>query len=135
MKESPFETTSKIDAIRLPAMTMRPETRMNRPTRSLLAACVAPPRGVFLSTLAAAQAPASKPAELPRGRLIEKVICQGNPGQSYALYLPRGYQPGRAWPVLYVFDARGQGKAAAAAFQPRPETFGRTGARLARSTS
>ena len=97
---------------------------MNRPTRSLLAACVAPLLGLFLSTLAAAQAPASKPAELPRGRLIEKVICQGNPGQSYALYLPRGYQPGRAWPVLYVFDARGQGKAAAAVFQQGAERFG-----------
>lgn len=77
-----------------------------------------------LASLAAAQTAPMKPGELPRGALIENITCQGNPSQSYALYLPSAYQPGRAWPVLYVFDARGQGKAAAAVFQKGAERFG-----------
>lgn len=85
--------------------------------RSRFTACVGPLLGLVLTSLAAAQ-------ELPRGSLVDKVACQGNPEQSYSLYLPSGYQPGRAWPILYVFDARGQGKAAAAVFQKGAERFG-----------
>lgn len=29
--------------------------------------------------------------ELPRGKIIERVVCRSAPDQSYALYLPAGY--------------------------------------------
>jgi predicted esterase len=80
--------------------------------------------GLLVVGLATAQTAPAKPDELPRGTLIEKITCQENPSQSYSLYLPSGYQPGRAWPILYVFDARGQGKAAATVFQKGAERFG-----------
>ena len=41
--------------------------------------------------------------------MIERVACAGLPEQSYALYLPSGYAPGRAWPILYAFDPGASG--------------------------
>jgi hypothetical protein len=62
-------------------------------------------------------APPAKPAAPPRGVLVEKVACAGQPDQSYALYLPSSYTPDRRWPVLYAFDARANGKRVAELFQ------------------
>ena len=54
----------------------------------------------------AAVARADEP--LPRGRVIEKIVCKSAPDQSYALYLPAAYTPEKRWPVLYALDARGR---------------------------
>lgn len=58
----------------------------------------------LLLLLAAAPLPA---AELPRGEVIPKIVCAGQPDRSYALYLPSSYSPERPWPIVYVFDSRG----------------------------
>src|SRR3954466_7161297 len=63
-------------------------------------------------------------AELPRGVLVEKVPCAGQPDQAYALYLPSNYTPDRRWPILYAFDARANGKRVAELFQPAAEAHG-----------
>lgn len=63
-------------------------------------------------------------AELPRGALVEKVPCVGQPDQAYALYLPSNYTPERRWPILYAFDARGNGKRVAELFRPAAEAHG-----------
>jgi predicted esterase len=63
-------------------------------------------------------------AELPRGTLVEKVVCEGQPDQAYALYLPSNYTPDRLWPILYAFDARGDGKTVAELFRRAGETYG-----------
>lgn len=79
----------------------------------------------FPTSGAPAPAPSpTKPPELPRGVLIEKVTCAGSPGQSYALYLPSSYRADRAWPILYAFDARGQALVPANAFQEAAERYG-----------
>ena len=57
---------------------------------------------LFLTGTSAAQ-------ELATGVVHEKVICQQNATQSYALYLPRGYSPNRRWPILYGFDPFARG--------------------------
>ena len=62
--------------------------------------------------------------ELPRGTLVEKVVCAANPQQSYALYLPSSYRPDRLWPILYAFDARGQAMVPAEAFKEAAEKWG-----------
>ena len=67
---------------------------------------------------------AAAAAELARGTVIEKVVCESQPDQAYALYLPSTYTPERQWPVLYAFDARGQGKVVAELFQRAAETYG-----------
>jgi predicted esterase len=72
----------------------------------------------------AAAAPAAPAPELPRGRLIEKVVCSASPDQTYALYLPKSYRPDRTWPILFAFDARGKALVPAEAFQSAAETYG-----------
>jgi predicted esterase len=63
-------------------------------------------------------------AELPKGKLVEKVECQGAAGFSYALYLPSTYQPEKTWPVLFCFDARADGMLPAGLFQEGAEKYG-----------
>jgi predicted esterase len=62
--------------------------------------------------------------EFPRGKLIESITCAADGAQSYALYLPSGFDPSRAWPVLVLFDPGARGPAAVDAFREAAETFG-----------
>lgn len=78
----------------------------------------------FLLTLLLFTTGAAAAAELARGKVIEKVVCESQPDQAYALYLPSTYTPERQWPVLYAFDARGVGKPVAELFQQAAETYG-----------
>jgi hypothetical protein len=68
--------------------------------------------------------PPPAPPALPTGQVIENIACQGTPDQRYALYLPSGYRPDRAWPVLYALDARGDGKRVAEIFKDGAERYG-----------
>jgi predicted esterase len=63
-------------------------------------------------------------AELPKGKLVEKVECQAAPSFSYALYLPSAYQVEKTWPVLFCFDARADGMLPAGLFQEAAEKYG-----------
>jgi len=70
-----------------------------------------------------------KPAALPaqdfeKGKIIPKVECPADPGENYALYLPSGYDPGRAWPVLVLFDPAARGELAATVFREGAERRG-----------
>ncbi len=63
--------------------------------------------------------------QAPRaGQLIEKVVCTQAPAQSYALYLPSGYTPERAWPILYAFDAMARGRVPVERFRDAAERYG-----------
>lgn len=77
------------------------------------------------SAPAAGPQPESPPAfGLPRGEVVDPVICDTDPSKSYALYLPSNYTPERRWPVLFVLDARGRGRHVAERFQAAAERFG-----------
>jgi predicted esterase len=71
-------------------------------------------------------APAAAPAkaDLPHGKIVDKIACAGAPDQSYSLYLPSGYTPDRAWPILYVMDPRARGALGAARFRTGAERYG-----------
>jgi tetratricopeptide (TPR) repeat protein len=56
--------------------------------------------------------------------VVEKIACAARPDETYALYLPSGYSPSRAWPILYVLDPRGRGTLAAERFRAAAETYG-----------
>ena len=63
------------------------------------------------STLGQDGKPSNSPQmALETGVVIPKVVCSGQPEQSYALYLPKHYAPDRRWPVVYVFDPGARGK-------------------------
>jgi hypothetical protein len=44
------------------------------------------------------------------GQVIEKVVCEGSPDESYALYLPSNYTPSKRWPIIYAFDPGARGR-------------------------
>ena len=56
--------------------------------------------------------------------MVDKIVCAAKPDESYALYLPSGYTPARAWPILYVLDPRSRGTLAAERFRPGAENYG-----------
>lgn len=82
------------------------------------------PTSVLCLSVTAGAAFAQLPSEFPRGEVVPKVACAQDPEQSYALYLPSGYRPDRAWPILYAFDARAQGEHVADVFREGAERFG-----------
>ena len=77
---------------------------------------------LLAATAAAAEAPAA--AGFARGQIVDGVTCAASPDESYALYLPSGYTPERAWPILYVLDPRSRGALAAERFRAGAEKHG-----------
>lgn len=90
--------------------------------RALLLSVLLPLAAVS-ATAQAPSAPLSMPP-IPLGQIVEKVVTQVDPGQSYALYVPTSYKPDRAWPILYAFDARSNGKLVAERFRAGAEKYG-----------
>ncbi len=62
--------------------------------------------------------------DLPRGRLIDRVACRSDSNQSYALYLPSGYDSARTWPILYCFDPGARGGVPVELFREAAEQYG-----------
>lgn len=62
--------------------------------------------------------------QLPKGQIVEKVVCLNDPNQSYALYLPSNYSPDRKWPILYAFDPGARGKIPVERFREAAEKYG-----------
>jgi poly(3-hydroxybutyrate) depolymerase len=60
----------------------------------------------------------------PSGQIIPVVTCAADPSQSYALYLPSGYSPARAWPVIFAFDPGGRGRTPVERYQAAAEQYG-----------
>lgn len=60
----------------------------------------------------------------PRGQLVERVVCQDDPSESYALYLPSSYSPARLWPIVYALDARSRALVPAELLQEGAERYG-----------
>jgi dienelactone hydrolase len=52
------------------------------------------------------------------------VRCREDNAQSYALYLPAGYDPARTWPILYCFDPGARGRIPVERFQAAAEKYG-----------
>jgi dienelactone hydrolase len=74
---------------------------------------------IAAAVLLAAAAQSPPPPETARaalGAITPRIACAGDPRYSYALYLPKDYDPARPWPVLFVFDPRGRGAEAAEIF-------------------
>jgi predicted esterase len=61
--------------------------------------------------------------EIPKGQIVERVVCVNDRNQSYALYLPSNYSPDRKWPILYAFDPRARGRIPLERFKDAAERY------------
>lgn len=77
---------------------------------------------LLLALFALAGTPAPEPA--PRGEIVPKVVCAADAEESYAVYLPSGYEPEKPSPILYLLDARRRGAMAAGRFREAAERYG-----------
>jgi dienelactone hydrolase len=59
-----------------------------------------------------------------RGKITENVTSLADSSQSYALYLPSSYVPGKKWPVLYVLDPGARGELPVRRFKDGAEKYG-----------
>jgi hypothetical protein len=62
--------------------------------------------------------------DLVKGKILDKVECRKDPAQSYALYVPTGYDPAKKWPILYAFDPGGRGREPLICFQDAADALG-----------
>jgi len=81
--------------------------------------------GVHLWLILAAAIPicAQTPA-LGAGKVIDKVIVQSHPDQSYAAFLPKSYTPNKRWPTVFCLDPRARGRIAIDRFTEAADEFG-----------
>jgi pimeloyl-ACP methyl ester carboxylesterase/Flp pilus assembly protein TadD len=90
---------------------------MTRPRKIRSLAIAVIPSLVLFSLQAQAQ-------DLPVGKIIERVVCLKDTGQSYALYLPPNYTTDRRWPVIYAFDPAARGLRPVERFKDAAEKYG-----------
>ena len=79
----------------------------------------------LLAAVLGAQAPAPSPAPpaLAPG-VVHSIVPTAYPGQTYALYLPRAYDPRRPWPLLLLFDPARRGAQATEIYREAAEERG-----------
>ena len=63
-------------------------------------------------------------AVLERGTIVDRVQCAGDPGQTYALYLPSTYSPERKWNLVLAFHPAARGRLMVEKFQAAAEQYG-----------
>jgi CRP-like cAMP-binding protein len=80
--------------------------------------------GINVTLPAAAGGAQAQPPDFPRGQVVPLVRSQHDTTQTYALYLPSTYDPGRSWPVVFVMDPRGRARLAIDLLVPSAERHG-----------
>jgi predicted esterase len=70
--------------------------------------------------------PSQSPADtsIPIGKVVETVLVQTRPDQSYAAFLPTGYTPDRRWPTIFCLDPRARGRIAIERFVEAAQKYG-----------
>jgi len=58
------------------------------------------------------------------GRILDKVVCEEDAAQSYALYVPSSYANTKKWPVIFCFDASARGRIPVERLQAAAEKYG-----------
>ncbi|GAB2779238.1 hypothetical protein [Salinimicrobium soli] len=74
---------------------------------------------LFLSLQVAAQEYTVK-----KGLVVDSLKVSDSLSETYALYLPTNFQPDKKWPVLFLFDGKGRGRATAQLFKNAAEEQG-----------
>ena len=66
----------------------------------------------------------ASPQSIEAGKVVERVVLQSQPNESYAVYLPTSYTTEKSWPTIFCFDPRARGKFALERFVEAAETHG-----------
>ena len=61
---------------------------------------------------------------LQPGSILPKVATLQNAEQTYALYLPSNYAPGKRWPIIYAFDPAARGRVPVELMKDSAEKYG-----------
>lgn len=61
---------------------------------------------------------------LEKGIIHPDITCRSDSGHSYALYLPKNFDPSLSWPLLICFDPRGNGLWPLAVFRTAADRYG-----------
>lgn len=69
-------------------------------------------------------AQSASPTQIQTGQIVDQVVIQSHPDQSYAVFLPSNYTPNKTWPTVFCFDPRGRGKTALERFVEASEKYG-----------
>jgi dienelactone hydrolase len=77
-----------------------------------------------IAVLAAGSVAGASAQDLPRGTIVDDVTCAGDAAQSYALYVPSTYSPGRQWNLLLAFHPAARGRLMVEKFQAAAEQYG-----------
>ncbi|MCM4160735.1 hypothetical protein FHG64_04905 [Antarcticibacterium flavum] len=80
--------------------------------------------GLLLLILFLFQISVAQELTLKKGAVIDSIAVSDTIAESYSLYLPNGYAPNTAWPVIFVFDPEGRGRTAAQLFRKAGEEQG-----------
>lgn len=59
-----------------------------------------------------------------RAGVTERVTCAAAKDESYALFVPAGYDAAKRWPIVYALDARGRALAGLEPFRAAAEEYG-----------
>lgn len=59
-----------------------------------------------------------------KGEIVDTVVCDQSPSQSYTLYLPLNYSEEQSWPIIYIFDPAARGVYATGIFKLAAEQLG-----------
>jgi tetratricopeptide (TPR) repeat protein len=80
--------------------------------------------GLGGSPVAGQDMPSQNAPGMAVGHILEGIVSEADPAQTYAVFLPPAYTTDRTWPLLLVLDARGRGRLGAELFQPGAEAHG-----------
>jgi len=69
-------------------------------------------------------APEPRAQELRRGVIVDDVKCEGDPTQSYALYVPSAYSHDKLWSLLIAFHPGARGRLMVEKYQAAAEQYG-----------
>src|SRR5690242_11996182 len=58
------------------------------------------------------------------GKITDNILCDAQPQLSYCLYLPSGYSSSKTFPVIFIFDAHGDGKLPIEKYHALAEEYG-----------
>jgi|GEM_PF-90722 len=58
------------------------------------------------------------------GRILDKVVCEADPTQAYALYIPSYYSNLKKWPLILCFDPKARGQIPVERLKAAAESYG-----------